>query len=71
MSTSPTTPPTLLTAPQVATLIGVSPRQVWNLAARGLLPRPIKLASSTRWRRAEVEAAIAALAPAAGKAVRK
>ena len=60
----------LLTAPQVAQTLGISARQVWALAQRGQLPRPVKLASSTRWRRAEIEAAIAAMTPAPAKAVR-
>ncbi len=50
-----------LSAREVAALLGVSARHVSNLAARGVLPQPVRLGRSVRWLRAEVEAALAKL----------
>lgn len=50
-------------AAQVARMLGVSVRQVWRLHATGRLPRPIRLGNCVRWRRAEIEAFVAAGCP--------
>jgi predicted DNA-binding transcriptional regulator AlpA len=70
LSVSPPLPPELLTAPQVAALLGVSPRLVWRLAERGELPRPLHIRRCSRWRRADVLSYIERLAAtqAAGEA---
>jgi excisionase family DNA binding protein len=47
--------PHLLTALQVATMLGVSKRQVWRLASAGILPGRIKIGKLVRWRRDEIE----------------
>lgn len=54
----------VLTAGEVAKLLGVSERHVWACHASGLLgPRPISLGRSKRWRRDEVHAWLVAGAP--------
>lgn len=35
----------------------VTTRQIWRMAERGLLPAPVKIGGSTRWRMADVIAA--------------
>lgn len=46
----------LLSARQVAALIGVHPRSVWRMAAAGDLPRPIRLGDRVvRWRLADLQ----------------
>lgn len=39
----------------------VTTRQIWRMAERGLIPAPIKIGGSTRWRMEEVIAAEAKL----------
>jgi excisionase family DNA binding protein len=41
--------PLLLTAEQVACLLGISRRSVFQWVRDGLLPRPMKLGASSRW----------------------
>ena len=48
----------------VAEFLGVSTRQVWNLRSQGLLPDPVRLGRSSRWRRAELAAWVGAGCPA-------
>jgi len=56
----------LLDVGAVATLLGgCSPRHVRRLADAGRMPRPVRLGSLVRWRRAELEAWIAAGCPSA------
>lgn len=50
-------------AKELARLLGVSVRQVWRLNSAGLLPKPLRLNGSVRWRRNEIEAFIEAGAP--------
>ena len=45
---------TLMNVSQVAEFLGVSARQVWNLRSGGLLPEPVRLGRSSRWRRSEL-----------------
>jgi excisionase family DNA binding protein len=47
--------PHLLTALQVATMLGVSKRLIWRLAAAGFLPGRVKIGKLVRWRRDEIE----------------
>lgn len=46
----------LLTAQDVAARLKVSPRQVFKLASSGRLPKPLKVARSTRWRESDISA---------------
>ena len=57
-------PAAVISAKTGAELLDVSERQWHRLVQRGLLPRPIKLGRNTRWRMAEVEAALEAINPA-------
>ena len=62
MNTSPTEKPELLTDRQVAAMYGCTPRSIWKWAAAGVLPRPVKIGGSTRWKRCEILEAISHLA---------
>ena len=57
--------PTALTvnARQAAKMLNVSVRQVWRLCNTGKLPKPIRLGHCVRWRKAELEAFVAAGCP--------
>lgn len=57
----------LLTARQVAAELGLSERKVWLLNSGGLLPAPIRLGRSTRWRRTDVAEWVRAGCPAREK----
>ena len=46
--------PLLLTAAQVADLLGVSTRTLWRLRSAGSVPAPVKLGGSVRWRGSEL-----------------
>ena len=48
--------PALLSAKEVASILGVSDRQVWRMASAGELPAPKTVGSLTKWRRSEIEA---------------
>lgn len=48
----------LLTDHAGAALLGISRATFWRRVADGTLPKPIKIGHATRWRRAEVLAAI-------------
>lgn len=58
----------LLDVRAVGKLLGISPRQIWRMVAmaeagRGSFPKPLRLGTRTvRWRVADVEAYLAALA---------
>ena len=60
---TPETAAELLDVLAVAELCGCSARTVRRLADAGRMPRPIKLGSLVRWRRAELEAWMAAGCP--------
>ena len=47
--------PILLTAKQVAYLLGLSERSVWRLSEAGKLPAPISLGRSKRWQRKSLD----------------
>lgn len=57
------TPPLLIDAPALASLLGRSERSIWRDDSAGRIPRPIKLGGSKRWRRAEIHAWIEAGCP--------
>ncbi len=52
MSTN--TAPVLLSADEVAAMLGVSERTLWRLLSAGKVPQPVRFGRSTRWRAAEV-----------------
>jgi len=63
----PTRNVTLLTARQVADLIGVDVRTVWRMAQTGDLPTPIRLFQRVvRWRLADLDTHLANLASGKG-----
>lgn len=55
--------PHLLTASQVASMLGFSKRQVWRLASAGILPGRVKIGKLVRWRRDRIESWIIAGCP--------
>lgn len=66
-TTDPTRNVTLLTARQVADLIGVDVRTVWRMAQTGGIPAPIRLSQRVvRWRLADLDAHLANLASGKG-----
>lgn len=56
-------PQAVISARTGAALLDVSERQWYRLVQRGLLPKPIRLGRNTRWKLAEVEAALDAIPP--------
>ncbi len=48
----------LLTDREVAERLGVSKATIWRHAAKGLLPKPVKLGHATRWPESDVTAAV-------------
>ena len=48
----------LLTVKEVAAILSVAVRTVWQWAAMGEIPRPIHIGRATRWRRADLDALI-------------
>ncbi len=55
--------PLLCDIAEVAFLLGISKATAWKLDSTGRLPRAIRLGRRTLWRRAELEAWVAADAP--------
>jgi excisionase family DNA binding protein len=53
----------LLTASDVAVLLGISKRQVFRLSSAGQLPGRVKVGRLTRWRREDVQRWIEAGCP--------
>lgn len=51
-------PPMLLKDGEAAALLGMSRATLWRRSKFGELPKPIKIAGQTRWRREELVAAI-------------
>ena len=45
----------LLTATEVAQLVGLSDKQIHRLNDRGDIPRPVRVGGSVRWRTSELE----------------
>ena len=56
-------PALLLPARQAAALCGVSPATWWRWEAAGKIPAAVRIGSTVRWRRAELEAWTAAGCP--------
>lgn len=52
--------PLLLTADMLATQLQVSKRTLWRLRSAGLLPQPVRLGGTVRWRASDITAWIAA-----------
>lgn len=47
-------PRSLISADQVALMLGTSKRTVWRLLSAGRLPTPVHIGRSTRWRLDEI-----------------
>ena len=67
MSTDTT--PLLISAEELASLLGISERTLWRLLSAGQLPQPLRLGRNTRWRLDEIRYWIdsGCPAPSAGK----
>jgi excisionase family DNA binding protein len=50
------TAPLLISAKEVAGMMGISERTLWRLLSAGKVPQPIRIGRNTRWRRTEVAA---------------
>jgi predicted DNA-binding transcriptional regulator AlpA len=62
---------TLLTARQMAELLGVHVRSVWRMSQAGQIPPPIRMAERVvRWRLADLQVHLDGIA-SGGKAVRR
>ncbi|MHB8863461.1 MAG: helix-turn-helix transcriptional regulator [Pirellulaceae bacterium] len=46
--------PLLISAPELAKILGISARSVWRLLSAGKLPAPVRLGGAVRWRRSDV-----------------
>lgn len=46
---------TLLNVREVSEMLGISERTIYRLSDSGDMPQPVKLGSSVRWRRQELE----------------
>ncbi|MBW8018029.1 MAG: hypothetical protein FVQ82_17815 [Planctomycetes bacterium] len=55
--------PLAISARQLASMLGVSIRQVWRLNEKKMLPKPLWLGGSRKWLRKEIEAFLEAGAP--------
>ena len=55
--------PILLSAGQLAQLLGISTRTLWRRDGAGDLPRPVMVGPTKRWRRGEIEAWVAGGCP--------
>ncbi len=55
--------PIALTAAQVGELLGIDASTVRRNAAAGVMPEPVKVGAAVRYRRAEIEAWLAAGCP--------
>jgi excisionase family DNA binding protein len=56
----------LLTAEEVAAMLGVSERTLWRLLSAGKVPTPVRFGRNTRWRAGEVREWIDRGCPVAG-----
>lgn len=62
--------PLLLSDKSAATLLGISRATFWRRVSDKTLPSPIHLGGVTRWRRDELERAIAAASARADRSMR-
>jgi predicted DNA-binding transcriptional regulator AlpA len=46
--------PIMMTADELAETLCISKRQVWRLKSKGDIPKPVTIARSVRWRRADI-----------------
>ena len=46
--------PTLISARQVSSILGISARTVWRLRAASQLPRSLEIGKSVRWKAEEI-----------------
>jgi excisionase family DNA binding protein len=53
----------LLDVRAVAQLLGCSPRHIYRLADGGRIPAPVRIGALVRWRRADLDAWLAARCP--------
>jgi excisionase family DNA binding protein len=67
---SATPAPLLITAEEVAGMLDISTRTLWRLVSARRIVAPLKIGGSTRWRRAEIEAWVAAGCPVPGRGER-
>lgn len=51
----------LLKVDEVASRLRISLRMVWKLVETGKLPKPVKLATASRWKKTDIENFIAGL----------
>lgn len=58
----------LITADEVATMIGISTRTLWRLLSAGKLPTPVRIGGSTRWQRDAIREWIRSGCPTPSKA---
>ena len=61
MTTTTDIQPILINVRATAQVLGISQRKVWDMAAKGQLPKPVHLGGSTRWRIAELNAYVESL----------
>jgi len=62
--------PAMLDVRGVASLLSCSARHIYRMADAGRMPRPLKLGSLVRWRRADIDAWLeAGCPPCRGKGV--
>jgi excisionase family DNA binding protein len=64
MSTDTT--PLLISAAELASLLGISERTLWRLLSARRLPQPLRLGRNTRWRADEIRRWIDSGCPDAG-----
>jgi excisionase family DNA binding protein len=62
--------PLRITAEEVAGMLDISARTLWRLVSARRIVAPLKIGGSTRWRRAEIEAWVAAGCPVPGRGER-
>ncbi len=53
----------LVTASELAKLLGVSVRQIWRMNSAGKIPKPIRMGNCVRWMIKEIEAWLEAGVP--------
>jgi len=65
-TTAEASAPVMIAARDVARLLSVSERTIWQWAADGHLPRPVKIGRVVRWHRQTIDAWAAAAAQESG-----
>jgi predicted DNA-binding transcriptional regulator AlpA len=67
MRTTGTEAGVLWKAADVARALAVDTRTIWRWASAGVIPAPLRIGGSTRWRRSDIEALIEAKAGEAAR----